>query len=540
MIHFLSMKHLTPLIMGALLLLAACSPASPSGMGMDHSNMGHGMMGNETQASGFLPGKGIDLQSLPEAKLSETLHVSDGQIVTLNPTLVKKTINGKSLPMYGYNGQIPGPMIRAMQGTTITVDVQNNIDLPTTIHWHGIRLENGNDGVPDVTQEVIEPDGTFRYTVVFPDEGIYWYHPHVREDIEQDMGLYGNLLVLPQEDDAYAPVNASEVVVLDDLLLDDNGNNVPYGVRNANFGLMGRFGNTFLVNGDTSYERTFKKGSIVRFYFTNVASARPFRIVIPGARMKLVGADVGRYEKESFIDSLTLGPAERGIVDVYFAKTGAYSLRHESPVRTEDMGTIVVTDDAASPNLKSAFEELRTNADVTTDIDAFRPYFEKPVDKTLRLTISMGMMGQGNAMRHGNMMGGASADGIEWEDDNMMNAQMSAEMMDWNMVDESTGKKNMDIQWEFKTGDVVKVRIINDKESAHPMQHPMHFHGQRFLVLSMDGKQNDNFVWKDTVQIPAGSTADLLFDMSNPGDWMFHCHIAEHLTDGMMGLMKVL
>ena len=528
-----------PLITGALLFLTGCSTLSPSGMGMNHSNMGRGMMGRDMQQSGFLPGAGVDAQSLPEAKQSEVLEVIEGQVISLNPTLVKKTINGKSLPMYGYNGQIPGPMIRAKQGTTITVKVRNDIDLPTTIHWHGIRLENGNDGVPDVTQKVIEPDGTFRYTVIFPDEGIYWYHPHVREDIEQDMGLYGNLLILPEEDDAYAPVNTSEVVVLDDLLLDASGNAVPYGIKNPNFGLMGRFGNTFLVNGDTSYERTFKAGSVVRFYFTNVANARPFRISIPGARMKLVGADVGRYEKESFIETVTLGPAERGIVDVYFEEPGTYVLRHESPVRTEDLGTFTVTDESATPDLRSAFEELRTNADVTTDIDAFRPYFGKPVDKTLRLTISMGMMGQGNGMRHGNMMGGTGADGIEWEDDNMMNAQMPAEMMNWNMVDEGTGKKNMDIQWQFKTGDIVKVRIINDKESAHPMQHPMHFHGQRFLVLSMDGKQNENLVWKDTMQIPAGSTADLLFDMSNPGDWMFHCHIAEHLSNGMMGLLKV-
>jgi FtsP/CotA-like multicopper oxidase with cupredoxin domain len=175
---------------------------------------------------------------------------------------------------------------------------------------------------------------------------------------------------------------------------------------------------------------------------------------------------------------------------------------------------------------------------VTADIDQFRPYFDKSVDKTLRLTIEMGMMGNGN-MRHGNMMGDTRTDGIEWEDDNAMNAQMPAGMMKWKMTDEATGKENMDIDWQFKKGDIVKVRVINDEDSAHPMQHPMHFHGQRFLVLSIDGKVNENLVWKDTVQIPAGSTADLLFDMSNPGDWMFHCHIAEHLTDGMMGMMQV-
>lgn len=531
------MKRFILLIIGTL-FLSSCSsyPQDSDGMMQGHGMMGHG---NQQNASAFLPGMDVNLRDLPEAKPSQTIDVKDGDTISLEPMIVRKSIAGKEFAMYGYNGQVPGPMIRATQGAEIKVNVKNSIDLPTTIHWHGIRLENGNDGVPDVTQEAIEPDGTYRYTVVFPDEGIYWYHPHVREDIQQDMGLYGNLLIEPDHSDAYAPVNASEVVILDDLLLADNGDPMPYGAETANFSLMGRFGNVFLINGDTSYERTVKRGSVVRFYFTNVANARPFRITIPGAHMKLVGSDVGRYEQESFIDSLTLGPAERGIVDVYFEKAGTYSLQHTSPVRTEDLGTIVVTNEPASPDLKTAFNELRTNADVRADIDAFRPYFDKPVDKTLRLTISMGMMGRGMGMQHGEMMGGIASDGIEWEEDSVMNADMPAGMMKWQMIDEETDRENMDINWQFKRGDVVKVRIVNDQDSMHPMQHPMHFHGQRFLVLSMDGTPNQNLVWKDTVQIPAGSTADLLFDMSNPGEWMFHCHIAEHLTDGMMGMMVV-
>ncbi len=541
MIHsfFLLTLHMTArilLIGSALLTLTACVAENDT-MGGHMGGMNHGGMQNPGNEEAVFLGRPTDISSLPEAKPSEIIEVTEGQTITLQPMLVKKTIGETSLAMYGYNGQIPGPMIRAKQGTTITVDVTNSIDMPTTIHWHGIRLENSNDGIPDVTQAAIQPNGSFRYTVVFPDEGIYWYHPHVREDIQQDMGLYGNLLVLPESQEAYAPVNDTQVVVLDDLLLNDNGTIVPYGSKTANFAMMGRFGNTLLVNGDTSFKRTVPKGSVIRFYFTNVASARPFRLQIPGAKMKLVGSDVGRYERETFVDSLTLGPAERGIVDVYFEQSGTYALHHASPIRTADLGTIVVSDEPATPSYASAFTALRSNDDVETDIDAFRSSFEKPVDKTLRLTISTNMM-NGMGMGHGGMMNEELHDGIEWED-NMMNANMPGDMLKWEMVDEETGKKNMDILWEFTKGDIAKVRIINDKTSAHPMQHPMHFHGQRFLVLSMDGKPTENLVWKDTVHIPAGSSADLLFDFSNPGDWMFHCHIAEHLTNGMMGMLRV-
>jgi FtsP/CotA-like multicopper oxidase with cupredoxin domain len=83
-------------------------------------------------------------------------------------------------------------------------------------------------------------------------------------------------------------------------------------------------------------------------------------------------------------------------------------------------------------------------------------------------------------------------------------------------------------------GDVVKIRIFNDPETIHPMNHPFHVHGQRYLVLSLDGVPNENLVWKDTAIVPVGTTMDILIDITNPGEWMMHCHIAEHLHAGMM------
>jgi FtsP/CotA-like multicopper oxidase with cupredoxin domain len=142
------------------------------------------------------------------------------------------------------------------------------------------------------------------------------------------------------------------------------------------------------------------------------------------------------------------------------------------------------------------------------------------------------------------MMGGsmmsASPDGIEWEDENQMMNQMSdAESIQWKIVDQDTGLENMDIDWKFAKGQPVKIRIFNDPNSMHPMQHPMHFHGQRFLVLERNGKKETNLVWKDTVLIPSGETVDILLDTSNPGTWMAHCHIAEHLEAGMMMKFEV-
>jgi len=137
----------------------------------------------------------------------------------------------------------------------------------------------------------------------------------------------------------------------------------------------------------------------------------------------------------------------------------------------------------------------------------------------------------------------SESDGIIWEEDlGMMNRMSNDRMMEWEMIDETDSKnlkKNMDINWEFKKGDFVKVEIFNDPKSMHPMQHPIHFHGQRFVVLKRDGKLNQNLQWKDTVLVRSGEKIEILVQMTNPGTWMSHCHIAEHLQSGMMMIFKV-
>jgi FtsP/CotA-like multicopper oxidase with cupredoxin domain len=98
----------------------------------------------------------------------------------------------------------------------------------------------------------------------------------------------------------------------------------------------------------------------------------------------------------------------------------------------------------------------------------------------------------------------------------------------------------MDVRWPpFRRGQVVKLRVVNPPDGAHAMAHPIHLHGQRFLVLSRNGARSANLMWKDTALVPAGETVDLLVEMSNPGRWMLHCHIAEHLGAGMMMTFEV-
>src|SRR5215211_6614155 len=140
-----------------------------------------------------------DPSGLPEAGRPELLELADGDTLELRVGPVAKRLGDTRVRMLGYNGSVPGPTLKVQQGSEIVVRVTNNGDLDTTVHWHGLRLENKYDGVPHETQAPIPVGGEFSYRIQFPDAGLYWYHPHIREDYTQELGLYGNILVVPTE-----------------------------------------------------------------------------------------------------------------------------------------------------------------------------------------------------------------------------------------------------------------------------------------------------------------------------------------------------
>ncbi len=511
-----------------------------------------GIFGNFSMRPGDMSGtqRGPFSQSttgLREATSSEVVELKNGYTYSLTASIVKKVIGETAVKMLAYNGMIPGPLLKIPQGAEITVNFKNETDVPTTLHSHGIRLENANDGTPPITQKEVPPGGSFTYKIKFPDAGMYWYHPHVREDYAQELGLYGNYLVTPASPNYWNPVNREMPLILDDILI-ENGAIAAFDRKTADRTLMGRYGNTFLINGDDRYSLQAKTGEVIRFYVTNTANARPFNFAISGAKIKLVGSDSGAYEKDQWIDAVTLGPSERAVVEVLFDKAGTYAIQNKTPDITNQLGTVIVSGSPITPSYARSFATLATHIDVVKSIDHFRADFSKLPDKQLKLTVDLkgamsSMMNSGNSMAGMDMSGGSMAmgapkDGIEWDDTSggmgQMNQMSNADTVAWKIVDTGTGKENMNIDWNFKVGDKVKIRITNDPNSPHPMQHPIHFHGQRFLVLDRNGVEQTDLVWKDTVLVPSGQYVDILLDASNPGTWMAHCHIAEHLEAGMM------
>ena len=490
----------------------------------------------------FLPGLDVEASELPVARPREVVTLADGDTLDLDAILVRRVINGKSFTMYGFNGQYPGPLIAVKQSATIVVNFTNRIDLPTTIHWHGVRLDNRFDGVPGVTQDPVLPGETFVYQIRFPDPGIYWYHPHVREDIQQELGLYGNMLVESPDPDYYNPVNREEVLILDDLFM-DREEIVPFGKEIGNFSLMGRFGNLFLINGEPDFHLRVDRGEVVRFLLTNVSNTRTYNLVFGDAPMKVVGADIGKFQREEWVESVVIAPAQRYVIEARFDTPGEFAItnnvqainhvRGEFFASVDTLGTIGVSDEPAAANYAGQFLVLRENEDVIADIEQYRPYFDLLPDRELALTLRVREMP--SVVVQFMAIDTTYFPPVELNRAMpMMNWVSNAGNLRWILREPDTRRENMDIEWEFTQGDVVKIRLFNDPNSLHPMSHPVHLHGQRMLVLERNGVRTRNLVWKDTAVIPVGATVDLLVEMSNPCRWMLHCHIAEHLEAGMM------
>src|SRR5215210_283624 len=273
-----------------------------------------------------------ETEGLPEAHKSELVELADGDEFELEIVPVKKRIGDATVRMLAYNGSVPGPTLKVPQGATITVHVTNHGDLDATVHWHGLRLDNSYDGTHD-TQAPIPVGESFTYHVHVPDSGAHWYHPHIREDYGQELGLYGNILVTPSDSEYWPPANRELLLTLDDLLIED-GQIAAFRESETTHVAMGRFGNVMLVAGESELALQMRRGEVVRLYFTNTANTRVFNVTLPGAQMKLVGADAGHYEHEEFVDEVLLAPSERVVVHVLFPDAGELELEHRTPERT--------------------------------------------------------------------------------------------------------------------------------------------------------------------------------------------------------------
>lgn len=386
-----------------------------------------------------------------------------------------------------YDGLIPGPLVDAKVGDTLVVHFKNSLPEATSIHWHGVRLPAAMDGSM-AAQKPVAPGETFEYRFTFKDAGLFWYHPHLRSDTQVNDGLYGAIRVRgPNEPE----VDQEEILVLDDLTLKKDGSIEDY--LDDESKMMGRGGDTLLVNGQANRVFDWRPGSRVRLRIVNAANGRFFNLALPGHTFHVIGGDAGFLPAPVDVDDVLVAPGERYDVIVVPHGSAPLTLTNDPYDRGHDSG-MMPSAPVATVRLVG---DTMTTGSLPSSFPAFTPLGARPVDQTLVLNEAL------------------AGDGF---------------------VFTINGKTFPDVPTIMvRNGETRAFEVRNDSE----MDHPFHLHGFFFDVVARDGKPLAPVLRKDTVIVPKKSSLSLVARFDEPGMWMYHCHILEHAEGGMMGEIHV-
>ena len=412
--------------------------------------------------------------------------------------------------LWTYNGSYPGTLLRARQGSRLELRVENAIDQPTSVHWHGLRIDNAMDGVPGLTQPPILPGESFDYAFDLPDAGTYWYHSHAQSAEQVERGLYGPLIVDEAEE---APdVDQDLVFVLDDMRLTREGQlaapfDVPHDRSHA-----GRIGNLWICNGQMDPAYPVKRGERLRLRLISAANARIFTLGLEGFDAWVVALDgMPLRRPEPLANSFTLAPAQRMdvIVDVTEPGDEAFLVTYESDGGYALAGFPVTGPAGAT---RAMPQPLPPNPDFPIDLKGAR---------TARLLMEGGAMG---GLR-GAQLNGQDLDARELA---MQNVFWAFNGTVGQMGDYGQGAPLL----ELALGESARIAIANDTAFAHAM----HLHGMHFAEVLPNGTLGP---LRDTLLVEAGTFREVAFVAHNPGDWLFHCHMLSHHAAGMGTWLRV-
>lgn len=473
-----------------------------------------------TQPTAVNPG----LDQAIEAAEAARPHTGRTVTAALNPRPVTVDLGGKVAKTLGYADTVPGPLIRANVGDELQVTLNNGLDKPTSMHWHGLALRNDMDGAMPATPDV--PAGqSFTYKFSVPDAGTYWAHPHV--GVELDTGLYVPLII----DDPKAPANydAEWIVMLDDWtdgvgkspqqILDD--------LEKGGMGAMGSMGGMgtggmdsggqmasaggnllggdpgdvtypyYVINGRIPEAPTTfsaKPGQRIRLRFINAGSDTAFRVALGGHRMTVTHTD-GFPVVPAEVDALLIGMGERYDA-IVTAGDGVFPLVGMAEGKNALARALLATGAGSAP--PAGFEPPELKGKVGT-IDMFTATPEAQLKFT--------------------------------KADTELQAELTASetAYQWGINGPYPDNKPLTI----KQGQQATLNFTNKTR----MWHPMHLHGHTFAVLNADGKLGAR---KDTVIVLPNQSVKVAILADNPGYWPMHCHNTYHAEAGMLSTFDYL
>ncbi len=401
--------------------------------------------------------------------------------------------------VYTFGGTLPGPLIELAAGDRLIVHFTNDLPEATTIHWHGLRINNDMDGAPNHPRPPIPPGESFDYDFVVPDAGLFWYHPHVNSTAQVGFGLYGPLLVRASDSSEQAAPVDELVLVLSDIGIREDGtlNDPQAGGDLAT--LFGREGNVILVNGRWLPTIKVRSGVTQRWRLVNAARSRYFELELPGSTFTRIGNDGGLLPAPIEEERIFLIPGQRA--DVLVTPTDATGslqfltwIPYDRGFGSADLRTEQLI-------MRLDFVSGRPGQPLAVDIEREI----KPVETRGATLVKMRLTEMMDA--DGGLLLGINDTPFE-------------ELEPWPAT---VGETQI---WE----------ISNEMDWAHPF----HLHGYFFQEVDEGGVPIEPLSWQDSIDIPARETRwiAMVFD-ERPGMWMFHCHILDHADAGMMGLVHV-
>lgn len=423
--------------------------------------------------------------------------------------------DGSQTSVLSYGGALQGNLLRLKQGVPVRIVVENGLDKETTVHWHGIRLNNAMDGVPGLTQPPIKPGEHFTYEFTPPDAGTFWFHPHANSLEEIGRGLAGALIVEEREPVA---VDRDLLWLLQDWRLDGSGK------IDGRFGsamdamMSGRVGNVVTINGAKPENVTVKAGERIRLRLANACVARMMALRFDGHRPVIVALDGQPCKSHEPVDGrIVLAPAMRAdiILDMGGEPGKSYTITddfYDGLAYTLTQITYASGASLRDHPLDAAFS-LRPN-----------PLPVPNLTNALKQNIELqgGMMGGGKLKGLGGMKGGS-----------MMGGGPSWAINGLSMVGD--GMADMTPAFTLKRGQTCHLTLNN----RTAWWHPMHIHGFSMKVLTRNGASVPHEQWQDTVLLAPADVMECAFVADNPGDWMLHCHVIDHSMSGLMTVFRV-
>ncbi len=451
----------------------------------------------------------------PRIALPRLETVTDASIGRLLPAPAQAKLLGPetTTAVWAYNGSVPGPAFRLKLGQGVKTVLENRLDRPTTVHWHGMRVPNGMDGVPELTQPPVNPGETFHYDFQARNPGTFWYHPHFQSAEQLDRGLHGVIVV---EDEQAPQVDRDLVWLLDDWRLDPKGQVVDDFGDLHDVSHQGRIGNTATLNGQVPDAFELKQGERIRLRLVNVANAWIFGLEFKGHTPRIIALDGHAVTPFAPPDGrIVVGPAQR--VDIVVDAVGRPGERFEVVDRYYRNRTFKLLD--------LVYSELPLRADALPALSALpSPQLPEP--------------DLSNATRHeitfaGGAMGGMRSARYRGAETDIRELAKAGKV--WAINGVVASGHNEPAMIEMHLGRSYVIDFVND--TAFP--HPVHLHGHAMKLLKNGDKAPDRSLWRDTLLLAPRTRATVAMVADNPGKWMLHCHIPEHQEAGMMTVVSV-